>query len=451
MKVTGIIAEYNPFHNGHLYQLQQLRRLQQSDFVVVAMSGDFMQRGAPALINKYARSAMALQSGVDLLLELPCRYATASAREFACGGVALLASTGVVDSLAFGAECPDLEKLKELASILSQEPVSYQEKLQEGLKNGLSFPAARSAALPDFCDILSSPNNILAIEYLRALSLLAPDMKPILIPRAGAGYHDTALLGTAGTTDVLREFSQEPSELLLSSATAIRKKLKESPSSPLPAELLSALPPASQEILSDYARDFSFLWEDDFSLLLHQALLKKDATDLATYEDISPKLASRLAQGKHTFTDWQSFALNNKSKEITYSRVSRGLTHILLDIKKNGATTLPDIKGNPSIPGEETPSERPESETPLHTSYSPYLRVLGFREDAAPLLGAISKAATAPLLTSLSDAPHRLSSQALDLLETDLYASDLYRSVLTQKIGRPLPNEYQRKLLVVRE
>ena len=210
MKVVGIIAEYNPFHRGHEYQIRYAKETLGADYVVIAMSGDFVQRGAPALMEKHVRAEMALLGGADLVLEMPVQTATASAEGFATGGVSLLDGLGVIDELCFGSECGDTEILMDVAEILVKEPYEYRDLLQQNLRAGMSFPAARSSALIGYIQekiasglntlgtsseyiglVLSSPNNILGIEYCKALLRLNSRIIPHALLRKGSGYHDT--------------------------------------------------------------------------------------------------------------------------------------------------------------------------------------------------------------------------------------------------------------------
>ena len=201
MKVAGVITEYNPFHNGHKYQLEQIKRQTSADYIVVVMSGDFVQRGEPAIIDKYERTRMALLSGADLVLELPSVFATASAEFFAGGGVSVLKNTGVADMLCYGVESVDHELTKLVAGVLKNPPAEYSASLARLIQGGMSFPAARSRALcecfQDNYDIslekldtfIASPNNILAIEYEKAL--MDCDITGFPIQRIGEGYHST--------------------------------------------------------------------------------------------------------------------------------------------------------------------------------------------------------------------------------------------------------------------
>ena len=189
MKTVGIIAEFNPLHNGHKYLLDEAKRLSGADFCIVVMSGNFVQRGSPALLDKYTRTQMALLNGVDLVIELPVIYATASAEYFARGAVRLLDKLGVVDIITFGSECGNIELLKKAATELTEETPDFKKNLQDNLKKGLSFPKARSQAIGKQGDG-SEPNNILGIEYIKALNYWDSSITPTTIERKGSGYHD---------------------------------------------------------------------------------------------------------------------------------------------------------------------------------------------------------------------------------------------------------------------
>ena len=200
MKTAGIIAEYNPFHTGHEYQINYIKEKLRTDYVVIAMSGDFVQRGTPALFSKYVRAEMALRSGADLVLELPVSISSASAELFARGGVQLLDGLGVTDILCFGSECGDTDALMELAKILAEEPEAFQDALRRNLKDGMTFPKARSMALsavfPEsekYQQLLSSPNNILGIEYCKAILRENSSISPVSIKREGNDYHENTL------------------------------------------------------------------------------------------------------------------------------------------------------------------------------------------------------------------------------------------------------------------
>lgn len=414
MNVLGIIAEYNPFHNGHAYQIETLKKETGAAYAIIAMGGNFMQRGAPALLEKYTRAKMALSCGADLVLELPALYACASAESFAYGGAALLEGTGVVTHLGFGTETEHLPILQEIAGILTRQPQQFRQTLQQGLKQGLSFPAARSLAVKnclalscskgencpsaELGQILSSPNNILAIEYLKALSRCHSSILPSPLLRRGQRYHD-----------------QSPGQEF-PSASAIRASIWEPGSLPL---LKHAMPAPAFAILKDYPHPF--LQEDDFSALLHYKLLTESPEQLSRYADSSPSLAQRIKKEENSFLSWSSFCQRLKTKNITYTRLSRIFLHMLLNIHTEGCSPLP-----------------PPS----------YLRVLGFCKQSAPLLAAIKTHGSLPLLTSPASAPKLLPAPAQALLAHDLAASNLYRIGLAAKGDNTLKNDYQHPIVL---
>lgn len=421
MNVTGIIAEYNPFHNGHRYQIAELKRTQHPDYIIVAMSGDFLQRGAPALIDKYTRAQMALCSGADLVLELPVRFATASAERFALGGVWLFATTGLTNTLCFGTESADFTRILALARLLTEEPEWYRDSLNAFLKRGLSFPAARAHALPQYEDLLQTPNNILALEYCKALLRLDCAITPVPILRNDKGYHDQGLDQPYASASAIRsallqeECSGKKQGLSLEACCVKSQSL---------SQLQSVLPLDSYRLITQFHASAPFLWEDDFSLLLHHRLLSEDHNSLLQYADLTEPLANRILQKRNDFLSWSSFCRTLKSRDITYTRISRILTHILLQLR-----AVP-LNADPPCP-------------------LPYLRVLGFRKSAATLLQKLHAAAKAPIITSLASAERQLDAQGLLLLREDLHAADVYRSVLTARSGKLYANEYTRKLLVV--
>ena len=411
MNVTGIIAEYNPFHMGHLYQINHVKEKLDSDYVIIAMSGDFVQRGAPGLLPKHIRAEMALRCGADLVLELPVQFSSASAEFFAHGGVSLLNGLGIVDQICFGSEEGDTEGMLLAAKILNQEPAEYQELLQAYLKKGMSFPAARSKALNGYLsllpgstqqtvspELLSSPNNILGIEYCRAILSLNSHIKPVTLKRKGSGYHENTL-----------------SEGQLPSASAIRRFLQKAEDLSPAREML---PEPAFALLQQAFLHGEYVTEDDLDLLLHYRLLSSSAEDLASCADLSPQLADRIRNQLNYYQGFAQFAELLKTKELTRTRIQRALLHLLLNIK-------------------ETPRE------------AGYCRILGFRKDSALLLSEMKKNSSLPLLTKTADAKKILSSEDLKLLDTNTEASNIYESILCHKTGRAFRHEYQKQIVIL--
>lgn len=406
--ITGIIAEYNPFHNGHAYQLEQARLLTGCDFLVVVMSGDYVQRGAPAVFDKYTRARMALACGADLVLELPVACSCASAEFFASGAVSLLDGLGCVDFLCFGSESGDLQSLMEPARILAKESPVFQEALRRGLSLGLSFPAARKEAFRACAsnpDILDLPNNILGIEYLKALLQRESIIKPVTIKRKGQGYHDTLLdSGFASASGIRRFLKQE-----------------EAPLSALPA-LKESLPDPVMEVLKDALAHTLPVWEEDFSMLLRYELLRQSASDLTRYADISPDLGRRLKNCADKFSSFSEFVALVKTKDVTYTRITRALFHILLNLT-----------------GEDT----------RNSVAMPYARILGFRKDHSRILGLLKENSRIPIIPKAADYKTYLTPDLQPLFEKDLFAANLYETIAAAKQKRAFLHDLKRSPVIL--
>lgn len=406
MKITGLITEYNPFHNGHQYHIEKAKELTGADKIIVVMSGNFVQRGAPALLPKHLRAEMALKAGADLVIELPVFYASASAEFFAHGAVSLLHALHCVDTLCFGSECGDLSLLKKAADTMVDESPVYQSILQKYLRSGNPFPLARQKACADFtkdeqiASVLGQPNNILGIEYIKALLRLNSSIAPTTITRIGSGYHET---------DLDKKFS---------SASAIRKEILTGSDI---QTLQDHVPEAVLQLLKDNYQIRFPVNADDFSFLLKYRLLCETAETLTRYLDVSVELANRIIRYRNQLIHFEQFCQLLKTKELTYTRISRALLHILLQIKKEKFMQ--------------------------YTNHGPsYIRVLGFRKDSTEVLSKIKKNADIPLLTKLT-AIEELSPLGQSMLKKDLFAADLYNSVLTEKFSTPFRNEYEQQIV----
>lgn len=403
MKIVGLIAEYNPFHNGHQYHIEKSKELTGADAVIIVMSGNFVQRGAPAIMPKHLRAEAALSSGADLVIELPICFSTGSAEAFSQGAITILEQLGCVDSICFGSECGDISLLKKLAKILVDEPDEYRKLLQKCLRQGYNYPSAREKALSEYLGdtelttAISQPNNILGIEYLKALYKLNSKITPYTIQRAQSSYHDTAL--------------QEN----YSSASAIRCTLA---SSQLSDEIMEQLPLGSEKLWkTHYLKRFP-IYSNDFSLLLKYKLMHETKDSLTEYVDLSEELANRIIKNLNCFVSIEQFCLLLKTKEITYSRISRALFHVLLDIKKTDNTRIS------------------------------YLHILGFRKDNTALLKKIKEHTDLPMLTKLTNT-EALSPDDVKMLKQDVLAANLYESIVTEKYKTSFINEYEQPVIRV--
>ena len=413
MRTTGIIAECNPFRNGHKYHITQAKALSGADFCVVAMSGDFVQRGEPAVCSKHIRARSALICGADLVLEIPSIFATGSAEDFASCGVALLSGLGVVDNLCFGSECGVAGPLMEAARYLNREPEDYKARLREGVKSGLTWPQARSQSLQqagglsqEALNALGSPNNLLGIEYCRAILRQNSALKPWTILRLGNGYHDDRLNGDQA------------------SASALRKAMAAQTDSPLMEETFNRYVP---EEISDLLSGSRPLFPDDFSTVLNFALAERmrDGRGLADLEGMNYDLERRLSRLLISPASWEGRIRQLKTRQYTYTRISRALLHILLGITSEQAAVS------------------------RSAGYSPYARVLGFRRKAAPLLSAIKRQGTIPLITKTAVARKQLTGTALDMLNQDFYNSHLWQSIYFGKYGETVKNEFTQEIAVL--
>ena len=272
MKTVGIIAEYNPLHNGHAYHIKKAKEMTGADYCVVVMSGDFVQRGAPAMMDKYLRAESALLNGADLVLELPVCYSISSAEHFARSCVALLNKLGVIDTLCFGSECGDIRVLTDFAKALLEEGPVFKKTLDQEIRLGHTYPQARNTALEasaphltSHINIMTSPNNILGIEYCKALLFWKSAIVPYTVKRAGSSYHDNSL------------------DTGFCSALAIRESLRQAGAS---EGLAKQIPPVSLKLLEDaYQKSFP-VFADDFSLLIQYCLLSGEVSGYTDYPDI---------------------------------------------------------------------------------------------------------------------------------------------------------------------
>ncbi len=390
MRVVGIIAEYNPLHNGHIYHMEESKKQAGSEFCVVAMSGNFVQRGEPACTDKFTRAEWAVMGGADLVVEIPTVFAVSSAERFAEGAVKTLAATGVVTDLAFGVETDDVNALYHMADILEREPPNLKIYLMHHLKQGKSYPRAQYDALSDYgipedeLAILQEPNNILAVEYLKALNRFAPEIRPLPIRRIGNKYNSTVLTGA------------------LSSATAIREALKNGDESVYEAMPMSV--GAAMRFDSQFPVTF-----DRFGAMLLYRLRSMTPDELRALPEVSEGFEQVLFRAAREAVDLPSLLDAIKSKRYTLARCKRILVSALLHIPAGVADALGGNIDNM------------------------YLHVLGLKRMGRGLLAAMASHAAAPVILRHSDVQNctdvARASLAIDALSTDLYAYAIGRDL----------------------
>jgi Predicted nucleotidyltransferase len=400
MIITGIITEYNPFHKGHQYHIEQSRAVTKADYIVAIMSPDYVQRGVPAMLDKHTRAKMALLSGADIVIELPLEYACSSAEFFANGSITLLNQLRKVNCCCFGSEFGAIDAFTQVADMLANEPAAFKNALKAELKRGVSFPVARKTVLleqlPNCADILDSPNNILGIEYCKALRKLNSPIVPFTIKRSADNYHNDDIDGELSSASAIRATLLNSDKDNLNTDFELTRRF---------AQVAPTIPADALTMLRDNWLSNGPLCEDDFSSLLRYKLLSETATTLTNYLDVSRDLANRIINALNYFESFSQFAALLKSKELTRTRINRALLHILLNIKK-----IPAIN---------------------------YARILGFRKDAAPLLGELKKSASIPLITKLAGSTY------------NDFAANLYESALSEKYQRPFVHEYRKPVVIV--
>lgn len=394
MRVVGIIAEYNPLHNGHIYHLERAKALSNADFCIVVLSGNFVQRGEAACTDKFSRTAWALRGGADLVLELPSMYAISPAERFAAGGVRTLFGTGVVNYLAFGSEAPDLRTLYQISDIIASEPPALQEAIKKHLALGKSYPRARYDALSEYgvpknmLAAIAQPNNILAIEYLNAIRQFAPSMEPLPIERVGTGYHSEEING---------EFA---------SATAIRKAIIAGNN-----EILNTMPSFVGGPLL-YDEQFIIPQEALSDVMLY-AVRRMSAAELAALPEVGEGFENVLYRSVRTARTLSEFYELIKTKRYTLARCKRIVASALLGITADQVRRL------------------------TQSREGSYLKVLGFRKQARVLLSEIGKQKTAPLILRNSDLDE-CPAYVRQNVETDILSTDILSYVTAQEIKRDL-------------
>lgn len=409
-KILGIISEYNPFHNGHLYHLQESSKLVDPDYRVCIMSGNFVERGDTAIISKWARTKMALQNGFDMVIELPTLYSISSAENFAAGAVKILNLLSDDVTLSFGSECGDIDVLNNFAKILLDEPPEYVTMLNHELSKGISYPKARENALLLYlndirksANVLSGSNNILGIEYLKQIQKQKTRINAITIKRNGPDYN-----------------SSEPQEAF-ASATAIRELLLQQ------KPVKKYMPISSYDILKEECNEGNFvLGLADFEREIIYKIRSMSVKELANIPDVSEGLEFKIKESADNCNRLDDLIFMIKSKRYTLSRINRILLYILLNI------TETDYSNSKKV--------------------IPYIRVLGINTNGQELLSELAQSSLGNkkinVITSVKDFLDNSNNKSLkSMLEKDIFASNIY--TLSYKKNSTANLDYTEKLIVI--
>lgn len=436
MVINAVIAEYNPLHKGHEYLISEGIKRTGADFTIVVMSGNYVQRGEPAVMDKSIRTKAALIAGADLVVELPLYYSIASAENFAKGAVALIDKLGCVDNLIFGAETDNIRLLNDIATLSLDYEIDLYESISAFMAEGHSYPKSLALAISaiisktdteaenkyeellkydkeEITKILSSPNSTLAICYIKALISMGSDINPVAVKRVMSD-HDDLSLGAL-------------------SSSAIRKELFEENYEPLRDQL-------SEEIYELYANNVRKNYPvklDDFSDILvyklrtliygNGARLKAQGIlALTEYLDVSEELAGRIINLLPEYKNFSQFIAILKTKSITYSHISRALMHIILDIKKANMTKY------------------------IANDYSLYVRILGFFKESSNILSVIDTSAKIPVISKLADCEMVIEDPlTLKLLFETINASELYLGLVSSRYGCEYVSELSQKIVIL--
>ena len=426
MKILAIICEYNPFHNGHKYQIEKAKEVTGAERCIIIMSGNFVQRGTPAIMNKYLRTKAALMCGADLVIELPVHYATASAEYFASGAVALLDRLGVADCICFGSECGDIELLSEISDVLTSESDEFKNVLKQRLKGGASYPKARNEAicvtaphLTEHLDVLNHPNNILGIEYLKALKRRKSSIKPYTVSRVGAGYNDATFNEVYASALALREVIMAKNDI-----GVIKNQVPDCVYEMMKESYLNTFPVFSEDI--SLLLHYKLLYEQNGGLGLEQGKEFEQSPGFERYFDIDTNFSDKLIKYLPNSLSHADLCDVLKSKDMTYTRVARNLLHILLNIYQSDVDNY------------------------CSQDYVYYARMLGFRKAAAALLSTIKEASSIPLISKLADAEDCIKSAAgIKMLQCDIQASHLYSMIVQHKFNCDFCNEYTEPIIIL--
>lgn len=406
MKTVGIVSEYNPFHNGHKYHIQAARKACGADYAVCIMSGCFVQRGEPAMFDKFSRAQMAVMNGADLVIELPVVYACQPAEIFALGAVKILDSMRIVDYICFGSELGDTDALCRLAGLLQNEPKAIKKLFKEQIDKGISYPKAISYAVSHYLNdesdsaengILKKPNNVLGIEYIKALMIQKSSMEPVTVKRITSGYNDPGIAGS------------------ISAATAIRNEIK---NNGISEKVRISVPENSLDIINKNIKSKRQpVYLNDFSDILLYKLRVTEEAELRKYLNVREGIENRLKKYSKTSSDCDELIESVKTKRYTRTYIQRLLCHLLLGIKKNSILQF----------------KKPD--------YPSYIRVLAFNNKGKALLKEIKSRSVYPIISKVADF-NCSDVRILKMFSYDLLSSDIYNLAYSTSSYRKGSEDY---------
>lgn len=405
----AVIGEFNPFHNGHFYHLTKAKKIVQPDFTIGIMSGNFVQRGDTAILDKWTRAEIAIRNGFDLIIELPTLYSISSAENFAEGAIKILNTLSFVDYLAFGSEIGEIEPIDNVASILYKEPKELSTLINRQLRSGLSYPKARELALSMYfgtskvySSILEEPNNILGVEYLKAIKKHKAQITPITFKRKNSDYHSKTISFGIASATAIRGFLDD------------KDKLKE------------VLPKSSYDILRKKMRTGEYVKGlEVFEKEIIYILRRMTITEISNLPDVSEGLENRIKSAAHEAQNLNELISKIKTKRFTQTRIQRILVYALLNVTKK------DIIASQKA--------------------TPYIRILGFNEYGKKIISTIAKTnPKAKLIVSFKKFVESNNDSNLNtLISKDILATNIY--TLGYKKNGEANLDYTHKIVEVKD
>lgn len=384
MKILGIVTEYNPFHNGHKYHIEKSKELTGADAVVAVMSGNFMQRGEPAMFDKWSRASAAVKSGVDLVIELPTVFALNSAEYFGYGACYILNHLGIIDNLVFGSEDGNIDSVKAISHLLMNSKEDVAKVVANHMSDGHSFPKAREMAIIELSNghsnlNLTKPNNILGIEYFKALLHMDSKINVDTVKRISADYNDTALKAE------------------ISSATAIRNHII---SDGIIDELIANVPPATFDLIKNANQ---YVTVEDLSTMVISLLRRSTSEEISLIHDVSEGLENKIIYESNNTQSLSELIEKLKSKRYTRTRIQRILFKILLNIKDDYIGKSFEISPK-------------------------YVRILAFNDKGREVIKLAKKTSELPIITNL-DRLENYPKDIRDMLEFDIRSTNIYSMI----------------------
>ena len=430
MGTAAIVCEFNPFHSGHAHILKMARGLG-TDGVISLMSGDYVQRGEPAVCDRFTRTRMALSCGADLVISYPARWSSSPAESYAEAAVRILDGLRAVDFLVFGSECGTIEPILECAEILADEPEPYRRALRAHLMEGMSFPKARAAALPKYAALLYEPNNILAVEYCKALIRTGSSIQPVTFPRMGASHRGGPIMPSipsgqfASAGEIRRAVLAETSGGAVLAETSDGEGLAKTLGPFMPA-------PALDLFLRFLSANRPLTLEDFFPLIIEKLYFEENAEFLTRFADVTPDLSRTLMRERTRAGSARSLISLGTSKSLTEAHVRRALLHIALGILKQSAdcSSLSGVRESIRTDGL-------------------FAEVLGFRSSAGHLVSRVRKKAEIPVVINPAAERGKLKGHLLEAFDEEMRLANLYEALLAAKSGREAVHFLKRPLIKV--